>query len=594
MFITSLTRASRLQAASVTILLGVWACLAGIARAQLPAGPASIVHMVQSNSDRVELTIHSSRMLTLDLKIPRAQVNNPDLLDLTPISAKQVQIYAKKAGVTQVNLWDEKGDIHSIDVVIYGDVRELMMTLQSQFPNASIKVFPTATSVILSGYVDRPDHVTKIIRMAEDYYPKVINNLTVGGAQQVMLYVKIMEVSRTKLRALGIDWLQMSSSDFVASTVSNILTRSSATTDAARNATSFATSGKETLQYGVVGANASFFSFIQALQQNNLIKTLAEPTLVTVSGRPAYFLAGGSIPYPIPSGLGTTSVAFKDYGTQLDFVPIVLGNGNCRLEVRPQISAIDYSNELTINGSTVPAFLLTTADVGVELKFGQTLALAGLLQSRIESSKNQIPWIGDLPVIGTLFRSVSESNNEIELLIMVRPELAEAMECDEVPPLGPGQNSEQPNDVDLYLNGHLEVPLQKQLGAGPAGVGPGGAPTGNYPQGAKGIETVPPGQPTVRPDSELPVPDTTGDSAAVRGSTGSVASLPGNGRSSTRAASSRAGADRRTPAANAIFPPPVSGSPYNAAKPNARQGGPKKTSSDPPGFIGSTGYDVTN
>ena len=177
-----------------------------------------------------------------------------------------------------------------------------------------------------------------------------------------------------------------------------------------------------------LNSNASFFGFIQALQQNNLIKTLAEPTLVTVSGRPAYFLAGGSVPYPIPSGLGTTSVAFKDFGTQVDFVPIVLGNGNVRLEVRPQVSALDYSIELNINGSLVPGFTVRTVDTGVELKVGQTLALAGLIQSRIESTKRQVPWIGDLPVIGTLFRSVSESMNEVELLILVRPELAEAME----------------------------------------------------------------------------------------------------------------------------------------------------------------------
>jgi pilus assembly protein CpaC len=593
MFITLSTR-WRLPAGRVAILLGLWACSADFAQAQLSSGPSSIVHMVQSNSDRVEMTIHSSRMLTLDLKIPRAQVNNPDLLDLTPISAKQVQIYAKKAGVTQVNLWDEKGEIHSIDVIIFGDVRELTLTLQSQFPNASIKVFPTATSVILSGYVDRPDHVSKIIRMAEDYYPKVINNITVGGAQQVMLHVKVMEVSRTKLRNMGIDFAQFSSGDFVSSTVSNIITRSSATTSINRGPGSFATSGTETMQFGVLNANASFFGFIQALQQNNLIKTLAEPTLVTVSGRPAYFLAGGSIPYPIPSGLGTTSVAFKDYGTQVDFVPIVLGNGNVRLEVRPQVSAIDYSTELTINGSTVPGFTVSTVDTGVELKVGQTLALAGLIQSRIESTKRQIPWIGDLPVLGTLFRSVSEQNNEIELLILVRPELAQAMECDEVPPLGPGQNSEQPNDWDLYINGHLEVPLQKSLGSNPAGVGPGGAATESNPQGARGAEIVPPGQPAARPEPELPSPDTAGDSAAARRGSGPVAQSPGSGRPASRAASNRGNADGRTPAANAAYPTPTTGSPYNPAKPNGRPVGPKNSSSDPPGFIGSTGYDVTN
>ena len=149
---------------------------------------------------------------------------NQDLLDLTPVSAKQVQVYAKKPGVTQVNLWDEQDEIHSIDVIIYGDVRQLAMQLQAQFPTSSIKVTPTANSVILSGYVDRADQVEKIVRIAEDYYPKVINNITVGGSQQILLHVKVMEVSRTKLRDLGVDFADIGQSgSFVISSISGLL-----------------------------------------------------------------------------------------------------------------------------------------------------------------------------------------------------------------------------------------------------------------------------------------------------------------------------------------------------------------------------------
>ena len=134
------------------------------------------------------------------------QVNNPELLAVTPLSATQVQISAKKAGVTQVNLWDEDGNIHTVDVMIYGDARELTVALQTQFPHSSIRVYRYSESLVLTGFVDRPDHVGPIMRLAEDYAPKVINNINVGGVQQILLKVKVMEVSRTKLRQLGVDW----------------------------------------------------------------------------------------------------------------------------------------------------------------------------------------------------------------------------------------------------------------------------------------------------------------------------------------------------------------------------------------------------
>ena len=133
-------------------------------------------------------------------------MNNPDLLAVTPLSANQVQISAKKAGVTQVNLWDEDGQIHTVDILIYGDVKELEVALQTQYPNSSIKVYRYSESLVLKGFTDQPEHVSQIVQLASDYAPKIINNITVGGVQQVLLKVRVMEVSRTKLRQLGVDW----------------------------------------------------------------------------------------------------------------------------------------------------------------------------------------------------------------------------------------------------------------------------------------------------------------------------------------------------------------------------------------------------
>ena len=183
----------------------------------------SIIYKVQSPSERLEMTVHTSRILTMDQKIPQAQVNNPDILELTPLSPNQIQVSAKAAGVTQINLWGEDQKLFTIDVIVYGDARELEMLLQATFPNAALKVMPVANSVMISGFVDQPEHIDRIVRIAEEYYPKVINNMTVGGVQQVLLHVKVMEVSRTKLRRLGFDWAKITGSNVITSGLSGLI-----------------------------------------------------------------------------------------------------------------------------------------------------------------------------------------------------------------------------------------------------------------------------------------------------------------------------------------------------------------------------------
>ena len=439
------------------------------ATAQEPVPPPAllakptIVYKVQSPTERLEMTVHTSRILTMDQKIPQAQVNNPDLLELTPLSPNQIQISAKATGVTQVNLWDEHKKLYTVDVIVLGDVRELTMVLRSTFPNAAIKVTPVANSVLISGFVDQPAHIDRIIRIAEEYYPKVINNMTVGGCQQVLLHVKVMEVSRTKLRQLGFDFSKITGSNVVSSSPSGglssaINTAPSTSTTTPWTPVTVTGEGTGTFTFGITNGTSAFLGVLNALRKDDMLKIMAEPTLVTVSGRPASFNSGGEIPIPVPQSLGTISIEWKKYGTQIDFVPIVLGNGRIRLEVRPRISELDPANSLLINGSTVPGILSRDADTGVEMEAGQTLAIAGLVQSYTEAHNSGLPWVSDLPYLGALFRNVKETKNEVELLIMVTPELVEAMDVCDVPRCGPGMETTDPSDWELFMKGHLEVP----------------------------------------------------------------------------------------------------------------------------------------
>jgi pilus assembly protein CpaC len=446
------------RAALVTILSSMMTvCPGGV----LPVSAqelqsASLVHKISGANDKLEITTNTSRILTLDKNIPRVQVNNPELLAVTPLSANQVQISAKKAGVTQVNLWDEDGTIHTVDVLIYGDVRELEVALQTQFPNSSIKVYRYSESLVLKGFVDQPDHVSQITQLASDYAPKVINNITVGGVQQVLLKVKVMEVSRTKLRRMATDFTILGSGgSFFSTGVSGLLQQTSNNVGGVQSVVD--TAGKAA-EFGIVNNGNAFFGFLDWLQENHVAKILAEPNIAAVSGRPAEFNVGGEIPIVVPQSLGTASIEFKKFGTQVDFLPIVLGNGNIRLEVRPRISEIDDTRSVVIQNFVIPSLTVREVDTAVEMKAGQTFALAGLVQQRTESQTRGLPYISDVPVLGLPFRKVEDNVNEIELLILVTPEFVDAIEPCDVPCGGPGYATVSPENHDLYCGAHLEVP----------------------------------------------------------------------------------------------------------------------------------------
>lgn len=451
------THLGRRLTASAPALLAALAlsALADTCDAQVLVPNTSLVREISGSSDKLEITTNTSRILTLGKKIPRVQVNNPDLLSVTPLSATQIQVSAKKAGVTQVNLWDEDGEIHTVDVYIYGDVRELEHALKTQFPNSSVKVYRYSQSLVLTGFIDRPDYVDPIRQLAEDYAPKVINNIAVGGVQQVLLKVQVYEISRSKAREMGTDWAAVSQGGgFFASGVSGLLDN----VEIADGVTSIIDSGGQTIQFAVTDGTDALFGLLDWLNERNLAKILAEPNIVAVSGRPAQFNEGGEIPILVPQSLGQIAIEYKPFGTQVDFLPIVLGNGKIRLEVRPRISDLDFANAVTINDLQVPALSVRQVDTAVEMHAGQTFAIAGLIQQRIRSVNRGVPLLSDVPFFGIPFRRVEDNVEEIELLVLVTPEFVDAMDPHEVPPCGPGMGTVAPDDCSLYIGGKIEVP----------------------------------------------------------------------------------------------------------------------------------------
>jgi len=416
--------------------------------------------------------------------------------------------------------------------------------------------------------VPKAEMVTSILRVAQDYFPSVIDDMRVGGVHKILLHVKVLEISRTKLRNLGFDWAQLSS---------GIVQSVSGTLPAVAQGTAISPlmpAGTSTLRFGIA-PGSTFVGFLEALRENDLARLMAEPTLVTLDGRPATFNVGGMIPIPINQALGVTTVTYRQFGTQIDFVPIILGNGMVRLEVRPDITEIDPSLRDQVTG--VPGFRQRTADTAVELKAGQTLAIAGLVFTREDAINRGIPILADLPWVGIPFRRVSNKRNDVELLIMVTPEFCEAMDPNEVPPCGPGQLTTTPTDCELYGRGYIEVPKNCPGGnlgpggtMGPGAVGPGGmiGPSGMDQM----YEQLPASQ-----GAQVPPLGTGAGSSAKRGTT---VAANRNGGTGTGARATTVSTTR------SIASPQNSNSPQQPAR-----GGSSGGASGSISLIGPQGYD---
>lgn len=442
-----------LRSLSFGIFVGLTAN-AGMAADEISASQPTR-KLISKKFERLQLIVNTSQSVAMNEVIDTVQVYNDTIIYAKPISRSEVLISAMATGVSQVDFKTRDGETYSVEIVVTGDARELKAILSQQFPSSTLDVMPIQQAVVISGQVTADEHVEQVVAIAEQYYPTVINRIEVIGVHTVMLHTQVMEVSRTKLRELGVDWASSWNDDFVVSSISGLIAPGGTGPD-------ITSAARETVRYGIITENNSFFAFIRALKQNNMAKVLADPTVVAIDGRPASFNSGGEFPILVPAGMGQVAVEFREYGTRLDFVAKVRGDGRIALEVRPTISEIDPGRSVTLGGTSIPGIRSRFVETGVELKAGETLALAGLLQMRTESETVGLPWLSDIPYLGAFFRRNREIQNEVELLIMVTPHFAGPMHPEEVPCGGPGYNSTSPLDSHLYGNGYIEVPNTSQ------------------------------------------------------------------------------------------------------------------------------------
>jgi pilus assembly protein CpaC len=441
--------------------------------ASAPAGPVIVEGL--DPDGRLRLAVGRSRALICATRLRSAEHDGAaiaqgtaDVASAIPVTPNSIMVTARKAGSTNLIIEDDLGRRQLVEVIVGVDLYVLQEQLKSLSPDASIDATDDNGSLVLRGHVPSLKIADQAAQIAGAYYSgKVVNLLEVSGGQQVMLQVKFAEVSRSVATNLGVNFGETDGKTYFANNVGNInpFSLSSASLFAA-DPLSAAGPGSAVQLFGNAAFGRSAFDyFISCLRTNQLMRTLAEPDLTAISGEQASFQVGGQIPIPVPqqsAGGGTggavITIQYENYGILLHFTPVVLGDGRIRLKIDPEVSDLDYAHGVTIGGFVVPGFTTRTVDTTVELADGQTFSIAGLLNNQVSATTNSIPGLGDLPVLGALFRSVQYQRNQTELVVMVTPRLVEAVNPDQVP-TAPGENWRYPNEADLFIARDLGGPL---------------------------------------------------------------------------------------------------------------------------------------
>lgn len=449
--------------AVVLALLMLTTAFAPAAAGQATTKPTTRIITEGIENGKINLQAGKSVALTTAVPYKRVNIAQPEVADVNAIGDRSILLTAKRAGTTQLIIWDDAERSEIADVNVTLDISALQGEIRAMFPDSKVEVAASGSGTIsLRGKVTNLEEAEQIVQVATPHAPRVMNFLEVAGGRQVMLQVKFAEVSRTATNALGVNLGYSDGQSFMGSNTGQggplgIVELQNESTDLGVPLSPGATG---TLFGRVAMGDTSLVYFITALRQNNLLRVLAEPNLIAISGQEAEFVAGGEFPVPVPqsgSGAGGSvaiTIEYREFGVKLKFLPVVLGDGRIRLKVSPEVSDLDFTAAVRIAGTQVPGLRKRNLTTTIELYEGQTFAVAGLLDSNVAASKDVTPMLGDLPIVGALFRSVRYQRRETELVVLVTPQLVSAMNPDQIPAL-PGENWRHPTEAELFWNRDL-------------------------------------------------------------------------------------------------------------------------------------------
>ena len=446
-----------LHLTSSRVLLPLCGLLLLLLWAVTPALAQTVTYDLATTSV-MRINLPMSQAVTVVISGPVGKVVPADtaIADAQPITDRSIYVVGRSFGTTTVNLYSATGaPVGLLAVEVGADTADMQRSIRAAVPNSAVKVRTANGRVVLSGTVGDADSMQKVLAIVGQYgSPAVVNTMTLTGGQQVNLEVRILEAQRDAGRELGIQW-----GGSVGGLTTTVNGGPSNPAGDAGTFSSFITS--------IIGGGISLNATLTALESKSLVRTLADPNLTTLSGVNASFLAGGQVPIRTVDSNGNTALQFKDFGVRLVFQPVVLDGDRIQIHLTPEVSGISGAT----NGGD-PIFSTRTLDATVELRDGQSFSVAGLLQNDTQLNQNQLPWLGDVPILGSLFKSSGFKKHETELVVIVTPRL--------VQPSAPGQTIATPldgtqpaNDAEFFALGQMEVTPKMlkafQTGAGVAG-----------------------------------------------------------------------------------------------------------------------------
>lgn len=430
-----------------TAALGVFVLWLGM------AGPVSAqtLKVLHSGTNRA-LNVPMNRAVVVESDQPFAELSiaNPGIADISTLSDRTIYVLGKTPGRTTMTLLSAEGSlIANVEVQVTPDIAEFKERLGQILPGEPIEVRTANDGIVLSGTVSSTEKLNRALELANRYAPERVSNLmSVGGTQQVMLKVRFAEMQRS-----------------VSKSLSGSLSAKGTGSGVSLNATSGGPAANTVGSFGVTFTAGSFeFGvLLEALEKKGLVRTLAEPNLTALSGQEASFLAGGEYPVPIVDKDGGVFISYKPFGVELTFVPRVVNGHAINLEIKGAVSGIDSANSFVNQGFSIAAFKKREVATTVEMRDGESFAIAGLLQDDFQDLNGQVPWLGDIPVLGALFRSASYERKQSELVIIITPHLvtptrgeALAVPTDRVRP---------PSEYELFMTGKTAAPKRPKSGA---------------------------------------------------------------------------------------------------------------------------------
>jgi len=443
----------------VGLLALVLLCSISVAQAQQP--PPAPPPKAEEAPQTLHVLAGRSLQISSPTRVKRVSISDPNIADATVISPNQIMITAKTPGGVSLVIWNEAEQSQTFDLFVDLDILGLTQKIRETFPDEQVRVEAQKDMVILSGRASSKAVADKIYQVVSTATPKVISLLEVPTAPskgEILLEVKFAEVNRSALTQFGVNLLSTGATNtlgtvttqqfggFGAKTITDTFgVRASPFPNVPTPTTGPSTVPFTSTQTISDVLNVFLFrpdihlgTFIKALQQKNLLQILAEPNLLTQTGKEASFLAGGEFPFPVPQpggvgGAAVFTIQFKEFGVRLNFTPTLTEDGKIHIKVRPEVSALDFSNAVSFSGSVIPALTTRRVESEMDLGDGQSFAIAGLVDDRVTRTIQKIPALGDIPILGQLFRSRSLNKSKTELLVMVTPRIVKPLTAEQVP-----------------------------------------------------------------------------------------------------------------------------------------------------------------